>query len=75
MTESLMSNCGSVNIVFCVVPLSAVVSLDPLLVSPASVVIPGCAEVGGAAELDPVDLVVVDIVGVDVTPVSVDGSN
>ena len=71
-----MSNCGSVNLVFCVVPLSVVTWLDPL-VSPASVVIPGCAEVDGAVELNPVDLVVVDFVGVDVTPspVSVDGSN
>ena len=71
-----MSNCGSVNLVFCVVPLSVVIWLDPV-VSPASVVIPGCAEVDGAVELNPIDLVVVDIVGVDVTPspVSVDGSN
>ena len=58
-------------LVFCVLPLSVVIWVDP------TVVIPGCAEVGGAVELDPVDLVVVDIVGVDVTPipVSVDGSN
>ena len=56
-------------LVFCVLPLSVVIWVDP------TVVIPGCAEVDGAVELNPADLVVVDIVGVDVTPSpdSVDG--
>ena len=56
-------------LVFCVLPLSVVIWVDP------TVVIPGCAEVDDAVELNPADLVVVDIVGVDVTPSpdSVDG--
>ena len=87
--ESFVINCGSVNLVRCVVPLSVVIWFDPLM-SAASVVIPDIVKVDVAVELglvsldpseanmfiefNPADLVVDVGVGA-VTPVTVDSSN
>ena len=73
--ESSVINCGSVNPVFSVVPLSVVIWVDSLI-SPASVVIPVDVGVDGVVGFNPPELVV-DIAAVDVTlsPVSVDASN
>ena len=48
--ESFVTNCGSVNLVRCVVPLSVVIWFDPLM-SAASVVIPDDVEVDAVGEL------------------------
>ena len=83
--ESFATNCGSVNLVRCVVPLSVVICFFDPLMSAASVVIPDDVEADVAVELvsldpseanmlielNPADLVVDVVVGVVVVDVAV----